>query len=175
MNSKPLVSRPRSIAACMDESSPLSRRWFNGVLAATIALFGSRQAHALCATAKEEGRWRNLDSDDQPTFIDVRLASCGDQVLNGQQTSTTYKMKVWVKQSPGKFYGRPWVSASYRHWNNRQWLVGKVNTGGYMDHVWMDAVTRNGIPHLRVIIKHESLDSKPSSQSEHWFSRVNNS
>ena len=99
------------------------------------------------------------------------MVNCGDQVLNGEQTSTTYKMKAWTRQSSGEFFGRPWVKASYRSWNGRQWLVGKVSTGGYLDHMWMDAVTRNGVPHLHVIIKHESLDSKPSAQSEHWFSR----
>jgi len=152
--------------------APVTRRLFGGVLGAALGLIGSPSAHALCSAAKEEGRWRNVNAQAQPAMIDVRMSNCGDQVLNGEQTHTTYKVQAMTRQSSGELYKRPWVSAFYRSWNGRQWLVGKVPTGGYVDHMWMDAVTRNGVPHLRVIIKHQSLDSKPSAQSEHLFVRT---
>jgi len=179
MATKSLVSP--FIAVPMDEAATLStnagaritRRTFGG-FGAALALLGSQSVHALCAGVKEEGQWRNLNNQAQPALIYVRM-NCGDQVLNGQQTSTTYKVRAWTRQSSGQYYGRPWVDATYHSWNKRQWLVGKVSTGGYLDHMWMDAVERNGVPHLHVIIKHESLDSKPSAQSEHWFVRAGNS
>ena len=35
-----------------------------------------------CAGIREEGRWRNLDSKGEPSYIDIKmLGGCGDQVL----------------------------------------------------------------------------------------------
>ena len=150
---------------------PISRRRMVGVLAAAAGLSLPATSWAMCAAPKEEGRWRNISNGNDPAFIDVKMSGCGDQVLNGRQTSTSYSLRVWVRQSAGNFYGRPPVGATYRAWNREQWLYGRVPTGGYQDHVWMRAVTRDGQPHLHVLIKHESLDSKPSSTSEHWFRR----
>jgi len=131
----------------------------------------SRIAWPQCAAPKENGRWRNLDDRGDPAFIDIKMVGCGDQVLNGQQTSTHYTLRVWARQSTGKFYGRPIVRVTYRAWKGQQWLYGLVPTGGYQDHLWMQAVERNGQPTLHVLIRHESLDSKPSSNSEYWFRR----
>src|ERR1051326_2620081 len=89
-----------------------------------------------CAGIKEEGRWHNLDNRGEPSYIDIKMVGgCGDQVLNGEQTgtSTRYTMRVWVKQSTGKFYGRPAVKAVYRPWKGYRWLQGNVSTGGYQD------------------------------------------
>jgi len=149
--------------------SKLSRRHVLVGLAATAPLWPVA-AHALCANPAEGGRWRNVDAAaTDPAFIDVRMTGCGDQVLNGEQTSTNYKLRVWVRQSSGNFYGRPSVAAGYRTWKGERWMVGRVSTGGYLDHVWMRAVQNNGQRQLHVLIKHESLDSKPSATSEHWF------
>jgi hypothetical protein len=142
-------------------------------LLAVAALFAlPRAASAQCAGIREEGRWRNLDNSGEPSYIDVKmLGGCGDQVLNGEQTATTlrYTLRVWVRQSTGKFYGRPTVNAVYRPWKGHQWLQGNVSTGGYQDQMWMRVEERAGQSQLHVLIRHQSLDSKPSAQSEFWF------
>ena len=132
-----------------------------------------RVATAQCEAPSEVGRWRNLDGKGEPAYIDIKMFGCGDQVLNGEQTSTStsYTLRVWVRQSTGKFYGRPTVKATYRAWKNQQWLFGRVPTGGYEDQLWMRVVQRGGQANLHVLIKHQSLDSKPSASSEYWFSR----
>jgi hypothetical protein len=130
-----------------------------------------RIATVQCVSPSENGRWRNLDDKGEPAYIDVKMVGCGDEVLNGEQTSTSYTVRVWVRQSTGKFYGRPTVRATYRAWKGEQWLYARVPTGGYQDHLWMRAVQRGGQSNLHVLIKHESLDSKPSSSSEYWFRR----
>lgn len=139
-----------------------------------IALLGAavmcpHVADALCSSPPEGGRWRNVDAKGDPAVIDVKMTQCGDQVLNGVQTETAYSLRVWVLQSSGKYYGRPSVSAAHKTWKNQSWMVGRVPTGGYVDNVWMQTVTTDGQRRLHVLIKHESLDSKPSSTSEHWF------
>jgi len=139
-------------------------------LAAILIL--PQTAFTQCAGIKEEGRWRNLDKNGDPAFIDVKMTGgCGDQVLNGQETggTTRYTIRVWVRQSTGKFYGRPSVNAVYRSWNGRRWLQGNVSTGGYQDQMWLTVEQRNGQSQLHVFIKHKSLDSKPDAQSEYWF------
>ena len=144
------------------------------ILAAASILTFPRVALTQCAGIHEEGRWRNLSNNGEPSYIDVKmLGGCGDQVLNGEQTasSTRYTMRVWVKQSTGKFYGRPTVKAAYRRWKGQQWLQGNVYTGGYQDQMWLHAEQRDGRSQLHVFIKHQSLDSKPSSQSEYWFAK----
>src|SRR5262245_677630 len=108
-------SRPRS-AQGVRMKSRLSRRHVVIGLCATSALW-PLASPARCANPPEGGRWRNLNATGEPAFLDVRMSSCGDQVLNGQQTSTNYKLKVWVRQSSGQFYGRPVVDAGYRNWN----------------------------------------------------------
>jgi hypothetical protein len=141
------------------------------VTLATILIF-PQIAFTQCVGIKEEGRWRNLDKNGDPSYIDVKMiGGCGDQALNGQQTGTEvrYTIRVWVTQSTGKFYGRPPVKAVYRSWNGRRWLQGNVSTGGYQDQMWLDVEQRNGQPQLHVFIKHKSLDSKPDAQSEYWF------
>jgi len=138
---------------------------------ATILTF-PRVALTQCSGISEEGRWHNLDKNGEPSYIDVKMAGgCGDQVLNGEQTGTSihYTMRVWVKQSTGKFYGRPTVNAAYRPWKGKRWLQGNVLTGGYQDQMWVHVEERDGRSQLHVFIKHQSLDSKPSSQSEYWF------
>jgi hypothetical protein len=76
-------------------------------------------ASAQCAGPGEEGRWRNLDNAGEPSFIDVKMLGCGDESLNGAAPQESHcTMRAWVKQSTGKFYGRPTVSAIYRPWKN---------------------------------------------------------
>jgi hypothetical protein len=148
-----------------------TRRSFLGTACAIAlpSLLLPGRSHALCSAPDELGRWRNISSSGDPLVIDLHMVDCGDQVLNGQQTETRYKMRVWVQQSTGQLYGRPSVKAGYRSWKGAQWLVGRVPTGGYVDNVWTRTESKDGKRMLHVLIKHESLDSKPSSTSEHWF------
>jgi hypothetical protein len=142
------------------------------LLAVAAVLAFPQLASGQCAGIPEEGRWRNLDNTGEPSYIDVRMiGSCGDQILNGEPTVTSlrYTMRVWVRQSTGKFYGRPTVTAVYRRWKGTRWLQGNVSTGGYQDQMWLQVEQRAGRSQLHVVIKHQSLDSKPSAQSEYWF------
>ena len=146
------------------------RQWLAALAVAPVLLLGwPREVVALCAAPAEVGRWRNLGTETDPMFIDLKMTDCGDQVLNGEQTETRYSLRVWLRQSSGQMYGRPTVAAKYRTWKGERWLVGRVPTGGYVDNIWVRAKDRDGQRVLHVLIKHESLDSKPSSTSEHWF------
>ena len=150
----------------------LRRRIIQIIMAVAPLLALPQAALTQCAGIREEGRWHNLDKTGDPSYIDVKmLGGCGDQVLNGEQTGSSlhYTMRVWVKQSTGKFYGRPAVKATYRPWKGQKWLQGNVATGGYQDQMWVRVEERNGQSQLHVFIKHQSLDSKPSSQSEYWY------
>jgi hypothetical protein len=129
-------------------------------------------AHALCAGSPELGRWRISVPNTNPELLDLRMSSCGDQVLNGEQTQTRYRLRAWVRQSDGNWYGRPSVNATWRNWNGKRWLVGRVPTGGYVDAIWTRAEHRDGKRMLRVVINHESLDSKPSSTDAYWYQFV---
>ena len=173
----PRLKNPLAIELTMDLKSspdsvknphPVSRR---SVLAAALGLTLPAGSWAMCASPKENGRWHNVDPKIDLAYIDVKMIDCGDQVLNGEQTQTRYTMRAWVRQSSGKFYGRPSVAANYRAWKGQQWLYGRIPTGGYQDHMWLHAEEKDGQPHLHVRIKHESLDSKPSASSDFWFKR----
>jgi hypothetical protein len=130
-------------------------------------------ARALCVKMKEEGRWRNLDHGvTDPAYVDIRMIGCGDQMLNGRPTETSYVVRVWVRQWSGEFYGRPQVNAAYRTWKGQRWLYARVPTGGYLDHLWLRTMDHQGQPHLRVLIEHESLDNKPDASSNYWFRQV---
>jgi hypothetical protein len=152
-------------------ATTLTRRCFLGTacIIAGPALFVPGRSQALCAAPAELGRWRNVAVGGDPLVIDLHMVDCGDQVLNGVQTDTAYRMRVWIQQSTGQVYGRPTVKASYRPWKGAKWLVGRVPTGGYVDNVWTKTEDKDGQRLLHVLIKHESLDSKPSATSEHWF------
>lgn len=142
------------------------------LLVVVTALAFPRLASSQCAGVSEEGRWRNLDAKGDPAYIDVKMVGgCGDQVLNGEQTPSTvhYTLRVWVKQPTGKFFGRPSVTAAYRPWNGKRWLHGNVYAGVYQDQVWVHAEERNHQQQLHVVIRHASLDKRPSYQSEYWF------
>ena len=151
------------------KSEELARRRFVFWMGAIALPVAGTEAHALCASPAEMGRWRNIAANGDPAVLDLRMTDCGDQSLNGEQTRTSFRMRVWVLQSSGNYYGRPSVPANRRTWQGKQWFVGRVPTGGYVDHVWARVEPRDGKPHLHVLIKHESLDSKPSASSEHWF------
>jgi len=90
-------------------SDPLSRRSLLIALSAP-AVAWPLAAQALCASPPEAGRWRNIDPKGEHAVIDLRMADCGDQVLNGQQTESSYRLRVWVLQSSGKLYGRNFSS-----------------------------------------------------------------
>jgi hypothetical protein len=147
-----------------------SRRSLLRVLGILSLPLASGTAKAVCAAPAELGRWRNLAAGADPAVVDLQMKGCGDQVLNGVQTETRYSMRVWVRQSTGAFYGRPPVQAAMRSWQGRQWFFGRVPTGGYVDNIWARVDQKEGKRLLHVLIKHESLDRKPSASSEHWFS-----
>ena len=143
-------------------------------LRVTVTLLLPQIVSAQCAGISEQGRWRNLDKNGEPGYIDVKMGGgCGDTAPNGDegQSRIYYTMRVWVRQSTGKYYGRASVRATFRAWNGHKWLEGNVPVGGYLDHMWLRVENRNGQQQLHVFIKHESLDSKPSSQSEYWYSK----
>jgi hypothetical protein len=152
--------------------------WRRAVVALIFLLIGlgvvslSERVQASCAGPQEGGRWWNKNALGEPISLEVSLDQCGDQVLNGVQTDTTYGLRAFVKQSSGALYQRPKVKAIYRTSNGKRWLYAKVPTGGYVDHVWMRPSNENGQSQLYVYIKHESLDSKPSAESKHWFVRT---
>ena len=153
-------------------SIPITLRRIVPLLAVATFLASPRVVLTQCAGIREEGRWRNLDSHGEPSYIDVKMVGgCGDQVLNGEQTGSRmrYTMRVWVRQSTGQFYGRPTVNAAYRPWKGQKWLQGNVATGGYQDQMWVRVEERDGRSQLHAFIKHQSLYSKPSAQSEYWF------
>lgn len=155
-------------------SIPIALRRFVQIAATAGILISPLLSFAQCEGIKEEGRWRNLDKKGDPAYIDVKMTGgCGDEVLNGASTgsSTSYTMKVWIRQPSGQFYGRPTVKAFYRLWKREKWLRGNVYTGGYQDQMWLHVEERNGRPQLHVFIRHESLDSKPSAQSEYWYTK----
>ena len=83
-----------------------------------------------------------------------------------------YRLRAWVRQSDGNWYGRPSVDATWEQWQGKRWLVGSVSTGGYVDEIWTRAVQRDGKRMLHVYINHKSLDSKPSSTDEYWYQFV---
>lgn len=139
-----------------------------------IALSFTAIASAQCVGIREEGRWRNLDPNGEPAYIDVKtIGGCGDESLNGQSAPSAQRhtLRVWVKQSSGKMYGRPPVNVAYRLSKGQKWLFGSVPTGGYVDRMWLRVEQRDGRPQLHVLIRHESLDRKPSSDSQYWYTR----
>jgi hypothetical protein len=146
----------------------ISSRLAIGCLLATsfnvvVNISAPMAALASCESPAQEGRWRNNNSDANPTFIDMY----GSGGYGSECPDLT--MRVWVKQSTGKFYGRPPVNMRAGAALGEKWLVGRVGTGGYIDNIWIREIKENGERKIRVLIVHESVDSKPSAQSEHSF------
>jgi hypothetical protein len=126
-----------------------------GALFVSAALSGD--ALAQCSSP-ETGRWVKPGGD--PEQIEVYFAECGDTA--GAQTRMG--VKVFVRQSSGSLYQRAPVKASYVVDKGTRWLLAKVPTGGYVDKMWMRVVHgRDNQTILKVFVKHESLDSKPSA------------
>lgn len=121
-------------------------------------------AHALCSGSPELGRWRITLPNVNPELLDLRMSNCEEEAR--------YRLRAWVRQSDGNWYGRPSVEATWRNWNGKRWFVARVPTGGYVDAIWARAVQREGKRMLHVIINHESLDSKPSSTDQYWYQFV---
>lgn len=133
------------------------------------ALLHSSPALALCAASKEQGKWFNANRFKEPYSIEVKMTECGDQVLNGVETTTRYGVVASVKQANGTLYFRPQVAGQYEISEGQQWLVAKVPTGGYVDNMRMRTVVQDGKKRLHIVILHESLDSKPNATSDLWF------
>jgi hypothetical protein len=145
--------------------------WRRAVTALAFVVVGvgvvsvTEQVQASCASPQEGGRWWNQNAIGDPISLEVSLDRCGE-------ADAAYAMKVFVRQSSGSLYQRPKVKAFYRTSNGKRWLYAKVPTGGYVDHIWLRPSQVNGQPQLYAYIKHESLDSKPSAESKHWFVRT---
>jgi hypothetical protein len=135
---------------------PHASRAILGSLFAIAAFSG--QASAQCSSP-DVGRWVSVKPGGDPEQIDIYFAECGDTA--GSQTRMG--VKVFVRQSSGGLYQRPPVSAVYVVDKGTRWLLAKIPTGGYVDKMWMRVVRgRENQQFLKVAIKHESLDSKPS-------------
>jgi len=137
------------------------------IVAATAIFVSPSIAFTQCVGISEEGLWRNVNNNGEPSYIYVKtLGGCPDN--NGETGGPRrYKMRVWVRQAPHQYYKRPYVDAAFRPWNRKRWLQGNVPTGGYQDQMWLLVEERDGRSQLHVYIKHKSLDSKPSTQSEY--------
>lgn len=135
------------------------------VIGALLAAFmAAEPALAQCSSA-DVGRWVNVKPNDDPAQIDIYFAECGDTV----ETQTRLGVRVFVRQSSGALYQRPAVGAIRVTDKGTNWIFAKVPTGGYLDKIWMRRVRSNNQESLRVFIRHESLDSKPSASSWHDY------
>jgi hypothetical protein len=129
------------------------------IAAALFALLAfTADAFAQCSSP-ETGRWVNTKPGGDPEQIEVYFAECGDTA----GSETRMAVKAFVRQSSGGLYQRAPVKASYVVEKGTRWLLAKVPTGGYVDKMWMRVVHRDNQTILKVFIKHESLDSKPSA------------
>jgi hypothetical protein len=137
---------------------------FAGAL--TITAFADGHTVEQCSSA-DVGRWINLKAGDDPEQIEIYFADCGD--TEGSQTRLG--TKVFVRQSSGGLYQRPAVSAQRVIDKGIHWIFANVPTGGYVDKMWMRRVRRDNQDFLKVFIRHESLDSKPSATSWHDYRR----
>jgi hypothetical protein len=150
----------------------IPRYGLGALLAAAIIITIPGIALGQCATPAEEGRWRNLDENGDPIYLDVKMLGCGDQVLNGDQSeSTHYTMRAWNKVGTVGFHGRPIINANYRLLRGQKWLYAPLPNIPYMDHTWVVAAQHDGKPQLHVLINHAPLDKRPSFNTEYWFIR----
>jgi hypothetical protein len=138
-----------------------ARTGTNRVIAATLFAFVAFVAFSSPALAQcsspDAGRWAKVGED--PEQIEIYFAECGDTA----EGRTRMGVKVFVRQSSGGLYQRPPVAAVYVVDKGTRWLFAKVATGGYVDKMWMRVVRGRGNQEvLKVGIKHESLDAKPS-------------
>lgn len=129
-------------------------------------------AAALCESPPERGTWYN-QTQQGPTIVEIEMALCGDQVLNGVPTKTTFNVRVKQAQSDGTMYDRGTFTASAVEAGGVRWIVARVPVGGYVQELWMRAAdAQKPAKRLRVVINSESLDSKPSSSAESEFLRT---
>jgi hypothetical protein len=133
---------------------------YRALAGAAFALLAfSGPAFAQCSSP-DAGRWVSTKPGGDPEQIEVYFASCGDTA----GAETRMGVKVFVRQSSGGLYQRAPVRAGYVVDKGTRWLLAKVPTGGYVDKMWMRVVNgRDNQSVLKVFIKHESLDSKPSA------------
>ena len=148
--------------------TPVGARRSVHVVATTLftIVVASGPSLAQCSSP-DVGRWVNVKAGDDPDQIEIYFAECGDT----QQTETRLGVKVFVKQSSGALYQRPPVTARRIVDNGTQWIFAKVPTGGYVDHIYMRRISRGNEIFLKVFIRSESLDSKPSATSWHEYRR----
>ena len=135
-----------------------------GILLASLLFVAP--ALAQCSSP-DVGRWINTKAGGDPEQIEIYFAECGDTA----GSTTRIGVKVFVRQSTGGLYQRPAVKASTVVDKNIRYLFAKVPTGGYVDKMWMRRIRRNNQEFLKVQIKHESLDSKPSATSSFEYRR----
>ena len=134
-------------------------------------------AVAQCTALAEDGMWFISNALKSPYRIKIRLF-CGDVRLcdeNGDcvEPKTGPRVMVSEKQRDGTLYNRPEVWAEYAvSARGTKWLLAEVPTGGYVDHMQMHMVEKDGEKYLHVLILHKSLDSKPDANSDLWFRRT---
>lgn len=140
-----------------------TRRLVGVVLLASACVAWPFTAQGSCAGTDETGLWRNDDASSDLARIEIRMLCERDRL----------QLQASVWRSDQSLFARPFVPAHYvRTTQGERWLFAKVPTGGYLDKIWVRAVTTDGQRYLRVVIRHESLDSKPSSHSKFWFRKA---
>ena len=152
------------------QSLPSGRRPARLICLMLAARGGLAPVHAMCVKAPEEGVWWNTDAHGDLASLDIAMGSCGDQVLNGVATKTTFKLTAAARQSNGDLHHRPPVEAVHKKAKDgKTWLYAEVPTGGYVDQISVRRRDGKGQERLYVYIRHKSLDSKPDAESRLWF------
>jgi hypothetical protein len=132
--------------------------------AAFLWLGAAAPALAQCSSP-DAGRWINTKPGGDPEQLEVYFAQCGGDTDGPSQLG----LKAFVRQSSGNLHQRRPVEAHYVTDKGVRWLFAKVPTGGYVDNIWMRRVRVNGQVTLKVFIRHESLDSKPSAEDWYYY------
>src|SRR5262249_42489567 len=128
-------------------------------------------ANAQCLKQREEGEWTNVYRSANTYTLTIRMIECGDQILNGQQTETRYKLEVrylnkdWTLSPPQS------ASASYRTESSGRWLYGEIYLGGYVDEMWMRVVPQSDGEQMEVQVHNRSLSMLPSGDSAYTFQK----
>jgi hypothetical protein len=164
-NQTPLLDFPDALAGKRHTRQTTAHRTIIAALVATFILSGS--ALAMCSLP-DVGRWVNVKPGGDPEQIEIYFTECGDT----EGSETRLGAKVFVRQSSGGLYQRPPVSVAFITDKGTEWMLAKVPTGGYLDKIWMRRVRVGNQEFLRVLIKHQSLDSKPSATSSYTYRRA---
>jgi hypothetical protein len=99
----------------------------------------------------------NLKTHDAREQIAIDFAECS----NTPQTTTRMAVKVFVRQSSGGLFQPPPVTVAPVLQPNVHWCSRSCR-GEATSIIWMQRVRQNDRDFLKVFIRHEAPDSKPS-------------